>query len=500
MQSQLRIALCQLRSLGLITLAVFWISAASAQPPGSGFGGPPGGGFGGPPGGGDRGSRGGPPGSSFPSGGDRGSRGGPPGAGGGDRGSFDSSQFLGRLDVNGNGAIDPEEMQGPARFMLDRLGRENSDIASALAKNQPISISKITKTMEKMRSSSSSSSSNSSSSSSSSSPASSTAPKEPEPLVPGFGVKVEAKPILGFGPEGADLTSTIKVEERDLKEAKERMDRYDTNKDGVLDQKEVDAGKWSDNPWAFDRNKDKKLTQQEMAVRYAKRRMDEEAQKSQAKSSTDPRRSNSDPRRSNDGRRSSDEKKEVENLWANQTSYKITPQYAKGSKLQGLPEWFSSGDANGDGQVMMNEYATSWDDSIIAEFNKFDTNGDGSITALEALAAVKKGILRGASGSSSTATSGSNVSTTSNSSSVSSVSKPSSSAPVVDRTDLPADADEKWVKFVQGNIAKVDKDKNSRVTIDEWLPSDGDFKAVDTNGDGSVSVGEYYNFRKNRKK
>lgn len=390
-------------------------------------------------------------------------------------------------------------MQGPARFMLDRLGRESSDIASALAKNQPISISKITKTMEKLRNSTGSSSSNSSSSSSSNASASPSGPKVPEPLVPGFGVKVEAKPVLGFGPEGADLTSTIKVEERDVKEAKERIARYDTNKDGILDQKEVDAARWSDNPWAFDKNKDKKLTEQEMAIRYAKRRLDEEAQKAQAKASSDPRRSNSDPRRSGDSRRSSDKKEEVVDLWSNQVSYKITPQYAKGSKLQGLPEWFSSGDANGDGQVMMNEYASNWDDSIIAEFNQFDANGDGAITALEALAAVKKGILRGASGSPNAASL--SASTTTNSSSVSSVSKPSSSsAPIVDRTDLPADADEKWVKFVQGSIAKVDKDKNARVTIDEWSPSEGDFKSVDTNGDGSVSVGEYYNFRKNRKK
>jgi EF hand len=469
---------------GVIAVLIgFWVTLANAQPPGGGSGGPPGGGFSG--GGGERGSRGGSPGGGgFPGGGgERGSRGGPPGSGGGDRGAFDPSQFMGRLDVNGNGSIDPEEMQGPARFMLDRLARDNSDIASALANNKPVSISKVTKAMEKMRSDSGVPPS----SSSSKAPSTSNQPKEPEPLIPGFGVKVEAKPVLGFGPEGADLSSTVKVEERDLKEAKERIERYDTNKDGILDEKEIAAGRWSDNPWAFDKNKDKKLTQQEMAVRYAKRRVDEEAQKAQAKSSTDPRRSD------RNAKRGSDDKQEVASPWANQASYKIKPEYSKGSKSQGLPEWFSSGDTNGDGQVMMNEYASNWDESLVAEFNKFDTNGDGSITALEALAAVKKGILRGVAGSVSAASS-----TVASSSSTSSA--PTAASTTIDRSDLPADADEKWVKFVAGSISKVDKDKNSRLTIDEWPASEGDFKLVDTNGDGSVSLGEYYTFRKNRKR
>ncbi len=451
-----------------------------------------GGGFpgGGPPGmaGGDRGSRGGPPGMT---GGDRGSRGGPPGSGFGDRGGFDPASMLSRMDANGNGQLDPEELQGPARFMLDRVGQNDPEISKALSNGKPIPLSKITKAIESMRGDSGNSSR---SGSNSAPPPASTTPAEPEPLVSGFGVKLEPKPIPGFGPGGADAGAAVKVEERDIKEAKERIERYDKNKDGLLDEKEVADGRWSDNPWAFDRNKDKKLTQQEMAVRYAKRRMTEEADKAKSASS-DSRRTN-DSRRGDDRNRDRREKEEPANPWSNQASYKYTPKNGQGSKAQGLPEWFSSGDVNGDGQIMMNEYASNWDDAIIAEFNRFDSNGDGSITTLEALSAVKKGLMRGAAviapsaGSvSSASSSGVSVSTTPTAA--------STAAPVnIDRSDLPEGADERWVKFVVSKIAKVDKDRNSRITIDEWTPSEGDFKQIDTNADGSISLGEFYKFKK----
>jgi Ca2+-binding EF-hand superfamily protein len=141
---------------------------------------------------------------------------------------------------------------------------------------------------------------------------------------------------------------------------------------------------------------------------------------------------------------------------------------------------------------MMNEFASSWDEGVITEFSRFDKNGDGTITTLEALAAVKQGILRGA------VSSGGPASSSSLPSGTTSASATSAAAPI-DRSDLPADADEKWVKFVASRIAKSDKDKNGRLTIDEWSPSDGDFKSIDANADGSVSLGEYYDFRKNKK-
>lgn len=49
-----------------------------------------------------------------------------------------------------------------------------------------------------------------------------------------------------------------------------------------------------------------------------------------------------------------------------------------------LPNWrFASRDANGDGQVSMSEYARVWTDRTAAEFQRYDHNNDGMITAKE---------------------------------------------------------------------------------------------------------------------
>ncbi len=53
---------------------------------------------------------------------------------------------------------------------------------------------------------------------------------------------------------------------------------------------------------------------------------------------------------------------------------------------KGLPEWFARSDVDGDGQVMMIEYAASWSESKVAEFQKYDLDGDGLITPEECLA------------------------------------------------------------------------------------------------------------------
>jgi hypothetical protein len=49
----------------------------------------------------------------------------------------------------------------------------------------------------------------------------------------------------------------------------------------------------------------------------------------------------------------------------------------------GLPSWFKSRDKNGDGQVAMSEYSRSWSSRLVAEFRRYDANGDGIITPKE---------------------------------------------------------------------------------------------------------------------
>jgi hypothetical protein len=66
-------------------------------------------------------------------------------------------------------------------------------------------------------------------------------------------------------------------------------------------------------------------------------------------------------------------------------SFRITPPTERLPK--GLPDWFLRGDADGDGQVSMSEYTSTWTEQLAAEFLKYDANGDGIITPAECQAA-----------------------------------------------------------------------------------------------------------------
>jgi Ca2+-binding EF-hand superfamily protein len=57
---------------------------------------------------------------------------------------------------------------------------------------------------------------------------------------------------------------------------------------------------------------------------------------------------------------------------------------------KGLPDWFTAKDADGDGQVSMAEFAADWTPAKVAEFSRYDLNGDGIITASECLKAEKR--------------------------------------------------------------------------------------------------------------
>ena len=57
----------------------------------------------------------------------------------------------------------------------------------------------------------------------------------------------------------------------------------------------------------------------------------------------------------------------------------VTPK----TRLQGLPDWFLAKDANGDGQLSVAEYAPDAEQRRLDDFDRFDTNGDGFLTARE---------------------------------------------------------------------------------------------------------------------
>lgn len=52
-------------------------------------------------------------------------------------------------------------------------------------------------------------------------------------------------------------------------------------------------------------------------------------------------------------------------------------------RLAGVPDWFLSRDADGDGQLTLAEYAPQHNASALAEFARYDRNGDGVVTPQE---------------------------------------------------------------------------------------------------------------------
>lgn len=437
---------------------------------GGGFGGPPGGGFGG---GGDRG-------------GDRG--------GGFGGGSFSPIDMLRRFDRNGNNMLDPDEMEGPAKFFVDRMAQSNPRIDV----NRPIPLDRLAGEMDRMRQERMGGAMPGTPGAPGTMAA---APKEPEPLVPGFD-KIEEKPaVQGFGVP--DENSSVKIEDRDLREAEDRLRRYDTNKDGVLSKEELANSRWSDDPMQYDRNRDGKLTKNELAVRYAKRRLAEQGvqpgQPGAPSTSSSSSRfagmssswsrpgdsssgsswgnrggdngggwGNRDPR-ADDGK--SNEKKELP------ASYRSGSTRDKSNATKGLPDWFARSDANNDGQVMMAEYSPNWSPDKVQEFAKFDLNNDGIVTSRECLTAIKN------SGKSTSGIASTTIASTSSSG--------ASSASIVSKIGeaSPEEVNKAWA---ERQFSKYDKNKDGKLTVDEWSsmiikPKDG----TDANGDGMITVEEY---------
>ena len=465
-------------ALGSFAMAVSWFAAVPtlhAQPPGGFPGGAPGGpppgmSFGGGPPmmggfGGDRGRDGG---------GSRGGWGGGSSGGGGfGGGGFDPSQFISRMDTNGNGSIDPEEAQGPARFMLDRMARNNPKIDLT----KPIPITVITEAFQQMRSGGMPGSPGGDMGDESVEIAAST-------LVPTFGIKLDKTPVPGFGAAGA--TMAIKVEERDLREADERLRRYDRNADGMLDENEVKEARWNEPLSQWDRNKDGKLSRQEVASRYARRRDMKETQESRQRSP--------DEARNRGQTAAAEEPKLAAHPFEKQASFRIGDSSGNVVRPSGLPEWFIRDDANNDNQVSMNEFARKWDESTLEEFSKFDTNQDGYITPKEVLAGVRKWYLKSSSSGSSspastTDSSKATAGTTGDAKAASGTTASSSSAGSLD-AEL-----RDWSKK---RIAKTDKDKNGFLTPDEFKDSTTTFGDVDKNGNGQIDLDEYTAYRKAR--
>jgi Ca2+-binding EF-hand superfamily protein len=154
------------------------------------------------------------------------------------------------------------------------------------------------------------------------------------------------------------LTSTRSAPTGDpnRRHAQSLMEQYDLDEDGYLDEEEWSQLRGPD-PAEFDKNGDGYLSLDELTARIAS--MSRSAESSVSTSS---------------GSRGT-------------TQRFLTPT----ERLpRGLPEWFKRSDTDGDGQVSMAEFTDSWTEAKIKEFERYDLNGDGVITAQEALEASSR--------------------------------------------------------------------------------------------------------------
>lgn len=240
-------------------------------------------------------------------------------------------------------------------------------------------------------------------------------------LVPGFGNDFEPLPVPGF----ESLAETeddweSQFDRRTLEMVRDIIRRYDRDRSGVLEREEWANGQWRTDPAASDLDNDGRLTAKELAMRLAQSRSTEgDREGDRGRGSWGSRGGDSDRGRGGWGgrggegggwggrggegggwfgsRESSDSPPETRpsttsstrNDKPTATSYRFKTPTERLPK--GMPEWFARLDINGDGQISMAEFASEWSVAQAAEFRSWDHNGDGIITPGECLAGQQSG-------------------------------------------------------------------------------------------------------------
>ncbi|MEW4455847.1 hypothetical protein AB1L30_24475 [Bremerella sp. JC817] len=319
--------------------------------------------------------------------------------------------MLKRFDRDGNGKIEGEELEGRGGEFLKRIltgtGLENS---------KSINVEDASKKVKEAREE---------------------REKGVDSASMSFGVSSDAEPAQGF--DAPPPVNGKSLEDRYGKSVVDQvmgiMDRYDKNKNHYLDGTEWQEVRWRDDPTQDDKNKDGRLSMEELCERvvrssggsrggdrddrrgddrgrggddrfreYAEslmRRNDRNGNGTLEKDEWGGLRNAEEYDKNGDGRITLDELTQRNESFARgsssgrsrssdspkQETYRFLTATERLPK--GLPDWFTRNDLDGDGQVMMHEYTSSWSESKVAEFDSYDLNHDGVITPKECLEAGK---------------------------------------------------------------------------------------------------------------
>lgn len=320
---------------------------------------------------------------------------------------------LERLDRNGDGVIDPDEVTPLARPYFEQLARSGSrDRRFDL--DRPIEITKLQEIARRYYAARNGMTEDrrvrvTGQSKSTVLPF---GPRPDEPVVPEFGLAETKFPYTQDDLDFADRT----------------LQSHDENRDGYIDRDESSRHRWTHrNPFADDLNQDDRLSRLELAQRYARRRLldrsSDEFRKKDWRTGGELRASRESEQRrdesqwwrrggsdfwltaslmgrfdsNQDGRLDQQEAEGLEipparidtdrngELTREELFAYIKDQQDESGGSEGLPGWFHELDQNGDRQIAMHEFASEWTEEKLREFASLDASGDGLLTSEEVI-------------------------------------------------------------------------------------------------------------------
>lgn len=409
---------------------------------------------------------------------------------GGRRRSFDPASYLQRLDANGNGAIEPNELSDRSRSFVEGLGF-NPDETNSLEK--------IKAKINGDQQTESRGGKESSAGSALGSPERNIVRK-----VPGFGVSpAERKSVPNFTtvsqPSSGELDG--KYGSEIMSQVDAAMSRYDKNSDGKIDQSEMSEGRWGQpDPKESDTNGDGSLSKAEMAERYYRRTRGSAS--SDSSSSTRRSSERSDSASSRDS--GTDDRSSRRWAGREESIRDSGERPASGGEERAAEPARSSGGGDryrkyADG--LMEQYDTDKDGNLSKEEvagmkqkpENADLDNNGMISAGELTEAIANGSMSSRGGASGGASRSSRErSSSSNSESRGSDSKPAESGSGGD-SPRSGSSRSSGSKF---SFLASDKNRDGNVQMheftDEWTDEKfEEFKTYDKNGDGVITNAEY---------